>query len=606
MTVQKCAGRKYALIAAFLLAAQPLIAANVGGVVRDGSATPLEAMVVAAYNADGTLQATGKTDFLGRYGLDLPAGDYRVLAYDLSGLYATSFDGNADSFNTSPIVSLTANQSRLIDFILVPGGSVSGRVTLQGAPLRDSAVEIYNLSGTQRGFTFTDVNGLYSLVAPPGEYKLIAYHNSGLYSSQFYSGRQTFDTADKVVVTARGTVQNVNFDLQPAASLVGSVDDPAGQPVSGIRIFAFTPEADEAGSTLTNGGGQYTLSLPAGAYRLVATDQQGVYATAYLGNSTSFEKSPLVTVTGGELRSGLSFTVSPGTRLSGRVVDSVTSAALPVITVGAYNLDGTQRVSARTSADGSYSLVLPPGSFKLIAYDESGVYATAFHEGQITFHASTIVAASQDAPLFADFALVRSAHIRGTVFEDGSTRQAPGVLVAAYTLDGIMAGSSEADAAGRYGLVVTPGTYKLLAFDPRLRYATSYLGNALTFEVSPARTLEMGQIAAIDFSVRRGTRVSGNITDPSGAQVSGVEIYALTPDGDRIVTTEGLGGRFDLVVLPGTYIFAAQDPVGRFTTVYYQNARALREASPVTVSSMPNATLHFVVEPVTRRRSARH
>ena len=48
------------------------------GVRMPAIGAALEGMVVAAYTAAGALQATGKTDFLGRYGLDVPAGDFPI------------------------------------------------------------------------------------------------------------------------------------------------------------------------------------------------------------------------------------------------------------------------------------------------------------------------------------------------------------------------------------------------------------------------------------------------------------------------------------------------------------------------------------------------
>src|SRR5688572_30538662 len=130
-------------------------AATVSGTVTSAATgNALSGMVVAAYDPAGNLAGTAITDATGLYVLSLPAGQYRLLAYDPAGVYATMFDANAESFETSPVTTLGAVDTVRRDFSLVAGGTVSGSVAVTGgAPLADAVVEAYNLSGTRRGFT---------------------------------------------------------------------------------------------------------------------------------------------------------------------------------------------------------------------------------------------------------------------------------------------------------------------------------------------------------------------------------------------------------------------------------------------------------------------
>src|SRR5688572_4591499 len=86
-------------------AATAVEAATVSGfVTSSATGNPLSGMVVAAYDAAGNLRGTATTDATGFYQLlQLPVGDYRFLAYDPLGVYATRFDANAESFETSPL-----------------------------------------------------------------------------------------------------------------------------------------------------------------------------------------------------------------------------------------------------------------------------------------------------------------------------------------------------------------------------------------------------------------------------------------------------------------------------------------------------------------------
>jgi len=128
----------------------------------------LSSMVVRAYTAAGLDVSATTSDSAGRYTLGLPQGDYRILAYDQNGVYATSFGPNADSFETAPILHLTATDVANYNFALPVGGSISGAVTAAGGSVSQAVVAVYNLSGTRRGFTAADSSGNYSIVVPPG------------------------------------------------------------------------------------------------------------------------------------------------------------------------------------------------------------------------------------------------------------------------------------------------------------------------------------------------------------------------------------------------------------------------------------------------------
>src|SRR5438874_9808498 len=104
--------RAIVIAAASVLLARGLPAATISGTVTDADLrTPLASMIVAAYSAAGTLVSTATTDSLGHYSVGVPSGSYRALAYDEAGTFATSFGNDADSFETSPLVTVTGTLS---------------------------------------------------------------------------------------------------------------------------------------------------------------------------------------------------------------------------------------------------------------------------------------------------------------------------------------------------------------------------------------------------------------------------------------------------------------------------------------------------------------
>src|SRR5688572_30495825 len=107
--------------------------------------------------------------------------------------------------------------------------------------------------------------------------------------------------------------------------------------------------------------------------------------------------------------------------------------------------------------------------------------------------------------------LAQTAFVSGTVFGDGG-QQLNDMTVAAYTLSGELAATTATDNQGRYLLALPAATYRLLAYDNRGAYATSFYSNARSFETSAQITLAAGQqMTNINFMLVRGFKVSGRV-----------------------------------------------------------------------------------------------
>ena len=583
--------------------ALPATAGTITGTVTSAETRlPLASKVVAAYDTTGTLRGTATTDGTGLYVLTLPAGSYRILAYDLDGVYATSFDGDADSFETSPLTTIGTSNSVKRDFALITGGTISGSVTVPGGTaLANAVVEAYNLSGTRRGFTTTNAQGFFSMVLPPGEYKLVAYDPSGAYAFTFHREAIAFRDAGPVTVRARQDT-SISFRLSLAGRITGSVTDAAGLPLSGIEVFAYTADGAAVMSVKTNANGSFNFSLPAGAYRIVAADPSRQFATAFHGGTGAFETSTVINLGAGGQRN-LQFVLSRGATISGRVVDAAGNPVANVV-AAAYNLDGTLHATAFTGADGTYELLVAPGTYKLVVFDSEMVYATRFLGGARDFASASAVGVATGQTLRGfDFSIITGGRVTGTV-RDGSEPRA-GITVAAYDAAGTLMASAVTNAAGSYALVLPPGDYRIVAFDQDLRYAASYDGGVNSFDETLPRTVNADATIVIDIALRRGMVVSGDVVDGNGEPLSGVNVFALDGAGNRVAGGVSLDGTFSMAVPAGTYKFVAVDGSGRYAVTYWQNAKTLASAEFVTVSSQ-TPRLRFVLEQVMRRRAIRH
>lgn len=574
-----------------LTAAFAAAAATVSGTVRNAAGAPLAGMVVAAYDASGNLSGTATTDATGLYVLTIPNGSYRVLAYDPAGVYATTFDANAESFETSPLRSIGGSGAQ-ISFTLVTGGTIAGNIQrANGAPAANMVVEAYNLSGTRRGFTTTDAAGDYTLVLPPGEYNVVAYDPNGALAPQFYFNARSFEEALPVEV-AQSSTTAVSISLAPAGVISGTVVDAgSGQPLASMLVYAYTPAGGLVAVTTTDATGAYRLALPAGDYRLVAADDDRVYATGYSGDSRAFETAQVIDVAAGEQRTGFRLALARGVRISGRV-------NAPNLLVAAYNLDGTMHAQTTSDANGNYTLLVAPGEYRIAVADPSQTFATLFYGGATHFRNARTLTVTADVNAI-DVTLPRGGRITGVVRDAVSNAPLAGMAVAAYDESGLAIASGTTDADGRYSLVAAPGNYRVVAFDPRLQFATSYAGGASSYETTLPLTLAANATVTADLAMRRGVRVTGSVTSSGGAPLDGVEVFALDAAGNRVAGAVTSGGTFTIVVIPGTYRFVAVDPLGRFPA-------GTPSAAVTILQGQTPLPVDLVLQSVARRRAVRH
>lgn len=604
--MELCANRTApAVIFAFWATAA--LGQTISGTVTESQNGPvLGSMVVAAYTTAGVLQANTTTNASGHYDLTLPPGLYRVLAYDPGGTYATTFGNDAPSFEESPLIPLATGQTVTANFALRRGVTVTGSVATTGGSRAGVIVAAYNLSGTRRGFTTTNATGNYSLVLPPGNYKFAAYDDAGAFSPAFFRGRTNFFDADVVTVQSGRSLPSIDFLLTLGARASGIVTDAAGIPLGNISLLAYTADGRYLGLVSTGADGRFTMTLPRGSYRFVAIDTSFTYAAAFLDGATSFEASPVVNLIEGQSKSDLMFRLERGGLIAGTVVDAG-GAGIAGITVAAYNIDGTMRTFVTTDASGKYVLLLPPGAFRIGAFDPALVYATQFYPKQIAFIASLSIASTiGQTSALQPFVLSRGGRVSGTVIDRNTGAVIGGALIQAYDSSAMLVASATTGADGRYRMVLPAGAYRLIAADAQVRYAPGYTGGATSFDTSAFIPIIVDAETTADFALSRGTLVIGSVMDESLRPIGGVEVAALDANQNRVATaTTSDDGRFRMALVPGSYKFMASDAAGRYLPAYAGGTTFATAASvPIDATGAPGVTI--LMRGSLRHRSARH
>ncbi len=302
-----------ALAAALAARARPAAAQTqfVDGTVATTAGSPIAGITVAAYTLAGAPSSTTTSDSLGRYRLALVTGSYRLLAYDLSGVWATNFYSAATSFETSAQIDLTAPLTG-INFAMVRGVSVSGRVTsTSGGGLAGMTVAAYNADGTRRGFEKTNATGAYAILLPPGTYRLASYDDNLGYATSFWANQSSYDAATPVALQS-APVSGVDFSLAPAGRAFGSATDRTTRlAIPGVTVGAWSLAGVAIGSATTGSNGRFSMALLPGDVKFTAYDAGGAYAVSFFPDAPTFAAAPSFRVVAGQATTGIDFFLGP-------------------------------------------------------------------------------------------------------------------------------------------------------------------------------------------------------------------------------------------------------------------------------------------------------
>jgi hypothetical protein len=122
----------------------------------------------------------------------------------------------------------------------------------------------------------------------------------------------------------------------------------------------------------------------------------------------------------------------------------------------------------------------------MAAFDPQLRYVSGFGAAPITVAAGESVSGE-------NLVETPGAGITGSVADITTNAPIAGAVVAAYDATGAAVASTTADANGSFGFAVPSGTFRIAAFDPQRRYATSFYANASSFASAMPVTFVAGQ-----------------------------------------------------------------------------------------------------------------
>jgi hypothetical protein len=599
---------------------------RISGSVKDANNLPLANVPVDIFNSTGNQADEVLTDGSGNFiSSGLATGTYYAGTRNSLGLvdYVWNNFLCAGSFcnqtQGTPIAVTLPSTTTGINFVMVPGQTISGTVTAAagGAPIANVSINLMNANGAFVGGANTDAFGAYTIGAvPPGTYTVATFANGfvqQLYNHVSCSNGCPPSPAGTPLVVANQPVTNINFSLLATGgtgSITGTVTDVVGgTSPTGLQVQLFSPAftggAQPLFTTTTNAGAYTFNNIPVGSYYVrTNANASGVLPSGiplinqlYNGvacvncSLSTTSAGTLVTVSSGATTTNINFALQRGGFISGTITKS--SDGTPIQNIGAqiFNSAGVALGTFNTTASGVFSTQgLPAGTYYVRTANNQG-YVNQQWQNQAcpqtgclpTSGTPVVVTGAQVSGI--DFALALGGRISGTVTDASNAQALPFAQVAIFSSAGFNLGSANTDASGNYTTSGLPaGSYFLrtatglinlanntqAGFVDQLYSSTQCVPACLNATAgTPVAVTSGATTGNINFALSRGGMIAGAVIDAAtgiGVPV-GVQIYTAAGVLAKTAGTNTAGGYTVAGLPPGTYFARTSAGNG----VFYQD-----------------------------------
>jgi hypothetical protein len=547
-------------------------------------------------------------------------------------------DGTGTLTPTDQVVveeDVHVSTDNVVDVTIGTQGFVSGTVLAADGLTPVSGKQVTIEGNDFRGFVFTDETGYYAQAVPDGQYRVMMnpYYNGSWENYQpneflvlYYDGHYTYDSADLVTVnTVDGAFSSttgaateiipyvadaIDFTMQQGVYISGRVTDSSGTPLPDISMVAVAGnEQDISPWVVTDGNGEYSVLVPPnGSYYVKASPQDGwggpsqPYINQYWGGVKPWEGDPPNIAVVEEAVTDKDFTLQGATFISGMVTRENGGTAISDVWVEAFDFDTGQFVEGDNSGtDGSYSIVVPPGVYKVRVcptcnQENPQPYLEEYYDDTDFDQAAAVNTESGDQGGI-DFLLADAMKISGYVRQDdGSTAIAD---LHVYSVDSTSQewhGGSDTDAEGYYEIFVPPGTYKIRACASCSSVVQPYLDifyqDSAGFETAAVIDVSAQNQTDINFYLDAATLITGTVVAEVGsAPIADMHVYAENLQGQWVAagnTSEN--GDYFLPVPVGDYKVAVCPTCNNwggtdiYIKEYFDDAPDAQSAATITTS----------------------
>ena len=535
---------------------------SISGKVYAGGSPVANAWVNAS--SQGLQNSAGaSTDADGNYSISVrPASDYRV-DVSVSG-YAQQFYNSKKGWMEADLVDVTNGNATGIDFYLLSGKSISGKITESDGttPVPYIWVNAHsNSTGSDSGSN-TKEDGTYTITVSPAPDYIVMANKPG--SPQVFFGghggqpsTSSYDKAALVDVTANNAT-GVDIRMISGNTIKGSVKKDDGTGIANITVNAFGPTG--WGNAVTDTSGNFTINVPtATGYRVeafsdsyprvmwkcntISNTENNIYEAGETclasASTTLWNEATEISTEKGSV-TGVNIIMKTGVTVSGSVKKD-DNTPLAGVWVNANSDTAMTWGGGQTNSKGEFSFNVPPATGYRINMNHPE-YPNLFY---VTTNVNTCSTDCADADPTGDFShatvfdfsssgakgvdFVVKTTVMGTISGTVMAGKVPvsGAWINAWSENCMYGVGEPSKADGKYTLKVLPNNckYKVEAFADRLirkfyndKYDWMDADEVLVSDASPNRT-------NINFNLSSGNQISGTVTY-NGNAVSGIWVNA--------------------------------------------------------------------------------
>lgn len=298
-------------------------------------------------------------------------------------------------------------------------GQITGLVTGPNGstPLNGMRVTAYRQSGvsswTVAGTATTNSSGTYAIGSlATGIYRARFEDLAGVYVSEYYNNKTSFNLATNFSVTDGQTTSNINASLAQAGSIAGRVTSiETGDGVGDVVVGALINDGGiwrQANSAVTISNGNYTITGLAGGTAYVIRFSDGLsparFLDEYYDNVTTINAATPVNVVGGQVTPNINAAMGSYGKITGIVTgpDGSTPAANVEVDVYDYNdtIGTWEWVSGDVSlTDGSYAATgLETRNYRVQFSDPTFFFAGEYYDNKPDLFTANDVAVQLGLP----------------------------------------------------------------------------------------------------------------------------------------------------------------------------------------------------------------
>lgn len=447
-------------------------------------------------------------------------------------------------------------------------------------PFTQTRVRIYDgVTNNQIGDTFP-VGLNTSFIVPAGLLDSNGRYNFRIMLENIVSDVLVNRSSTYTSLPAQGVIRGQVYQINGTTAIGGAT----------VEALGVSSGAPYLTPTSTNATGSYSLSLPAGSYRVRA--KAPGYAREYFDNVTPSNEATVLNVTDGSSTTA-NFNLNEGGAIAGHIYqsDGVTPIANAevFIRLGNFFFDDGFRVG--TASNGSYVVDgLSLGQFKVTAlasgYANLKYYGDKYGWDNAT-NVSVIPPSSVDN---INIKLDLGASISGYIYAtDGVTPLNNVGILADPQYGGFEGIGDRSKVDGSYAITgLPPYNYLVRIADSVLPgwYVGEYFNSKDTAQQAGVVSVAPGQnVTDINFTLDEGGIITGQVFDDETKQpISGIALWTSTISGGY---PAGLGntnfeGKYQLRFKPGQYLVQTGRPSG-YISEWYNDALDINNATPINV-----------------------